>query len=143
MTAKEYLWKIQRLDSELETLISERNELEKAQTFLRSPQVDGDRVQTSPSGDPPWMGYIIKWDELTNRIGEKWDELIEERQKVIKLIYSLEDSRHIEILYKKYVEHKRFTRIAREIHYSVDRIWHLHGEALVAFQQVLADKGVV
>ena len=121
----------------------ERNELEKAQTFLRSPQIDGDRVQTSPSGDPPWMGYLIKWEELTMQIGEEWDRLIEKRHTTIKLIYSLEDSRLTEILYKRYVEFKRFDRIAREMHYSIDRIWHLHGEALTAFQQVLADLGVL
>ena len=143
MTAKEYLRQIRRLDRQLENLLRERNELERAQTFLRSPQINGDRVQTSPSGDPPWMGYLIKWEELTLKIGEEWDRLIERRHTTIKLIYSLEDSRLTEILYKRYVEFKRFDRIAREMHYSIDRIWHLHGEALTAFQQVLADLGVL
>ena len=143
MTAKEYLRQIRRLDRQLENLLRERNELERAQTFLRSPQINGDRVQTSPSGDPPWMGYLIKWEELTMKIGEEWDRLIEKRHTTIKLIYSLEDSRLTEILYKRYVEFKRFDRIAREMHYSLDRIWHLHGEALAEFQQVLADLGML
>ena len=137
MTAKEYLRQIRRLDRQLENLLRERNELERAQTYLRSPQIDGDRVQTSPSGDPPWMGYLIKWEELTMKIGEEWDRLIEKRHTTIKLIYSLEDSRLTEILYKRYVEFKRFDRIARELHYSPGYVLHLHGEALNAFQRLL------
>ncbi len=143
MTAKEYLSQIRRIDVHIDHLLKEREELERAQTFLRSPQIDGDRVQTSPSGDPPWMGYIIRWEELTNQIGEEWDRLIDRRHTTIKMLYCLNDSRYIELLYKRYVEFKHFKRIAREMHYSLDRIWHMHGEALTAFQQVLAVNGVV
>ena len=143
MTAKEYLRQLRRIDRQLELLFKEREELEQAQTFLRSPQIDGDRVQTSPSGDPPWMGYLIKWEEMTNRIGEEWDRLIEKRQTIVAQLSTLTDSRYSDLLYKRYVENKRWARIAREMHYSVDRILHLHGEALGVFQQYLAYKGVV
>ena len=143
MTAKEYLRQLRRIDRQLELLFKEREELERAQTYLRSPQIDGDRVQTSPSGDPPWMGYLIKWEEMTNRIGEEWDRLIEKRQTIVAQLSTLTDSRYSDLLYKRYVENKRWARIAREMHYSVDRILHLHGEALGVFQQYLAYKGVV
>ena len=89
------------------------------------------------------MGYIIKWEELTNQIGEEWDRLIEKRQTIVAQISTLTDSRYSDLLYKRYVENKRWERIAREMHYSVDRILHLHGEALGVFQQYLAYKGVV
>lgn len=143
MTAKEYLRQIRRIDVHIDHLLKERDELERAQTFLRSPQIDGDRVQTSPSGDPPWMGYIIKWEELTNQIGEEWDRLIEKRQTIVAQINTLTDARYSNLLYKRYVENKRWGRIAREMNYSVDRILHLHGEALGVFQQILAQEGVV
>lgn len=143
MTAKEYLRQLRKIDRQLELLFREREELEKAQTFMRSPQIDGDRVQTSPSGDPPWMGYLIKWEEMTNRIGEKWDELIDKKQLIISQINLLSDTRYMDILMKRYVEFKRFGKIAREMHYSESRILHLHGEALGVFQQILAQEGVV
>ena len=44
MTAKEYLRQIRRINQHLDSLIREREDLEKAQTFLRSPQIEGDRV---------------------------------------------------------------------------------------------------
>lgn len=143
MTAKEYLRQIRRINQHLESLIREREDLEKAQTFLRSPQIEGDRVQTSPSGDPPWMGYIYKWDELTQQIGDEWNELIEKRHTIISQINSMTDSRYVEILYKRYVEYKRFKRIAREMHYSEERVKHLHLEALLKFQHTIAQEGVL
>ena len=138
MTAKEYLRQIRQIDHQLANLLKERQELEKAQTFLRSPQIDGDRVQTSPSGDPPWMGYIIRWEELTLKIGETWDELIDKKQLIISQINLLTDTRYMDILMKRYVEFKRFGKIAREMHYSESRILHLHWEALCAFQHIIA-----
>lgn len=135
MTAKEYLRQIRRIDQHIDSLIREREDLEKAQTFLRSPQIEGDRVQTSPSGDPPWMGYIIKWEELTNRIGEEWDALIEKRGIIIAQINSLSDTRYIALLTKRYVEYKSFEKIAVEMNYTYDHIRRLHGWALEAFKQ--------
>lgn len=135
MTAKEYLRQLRRLDRQLELLFREREELERAQTFLRSPQIEGDRVQTSPSGDPPWMGYLIKWEEMTNRIGEKWNELIEQKKVIVSQINDLTDSRYIDLLTKRYVEYKSFEKIAVEMNYTYDHVRRLHGWALQAFKQ--------
>lgn len=137
MTAKEYLRQLRKIDRQLELLFKEREELEKAQTFMRSPQMDGDRVQTSPSGDPPWMGYLIKWEEMTARIGEKWDELIELKQTIIDQIGMLSDTRYIDILGKRYVEFKSFEMIAVEMGYSFEYTLRIHWEALKAFEHIM------
>lgn len=137
MTAKEYLRQLRRIDRQLELLFKEREELERAQTYLRSPQIDGERVQTSPSGDPPWMGYLIKWEEMSNRIGEKWDELIKKKATIIDQIGKLSDSRHIDILGKRYVEFKSFEMIAVEMGYSFEYTLRIHWEALKAFEHIM------
>lgn len=138
MTAKEYLRQLRKIDRQLELLFKEREELEKAQTFMRSPQMDGDRVQTSPNGDPPWMGYLIKWGEMTNRIGEKWDELIDRRGVILAQINSLSDTRYIDLLTKRYVEYKSFEKIAVEMNYTYDYVRRLHRWALQAFKQKMS-----
>lgn len=135
MTAKEYLRQIRRIDIHIDHLLKERDELERAQTFLRSPQIDGDRVQTSPSGDPPWMGYIIKWDALTERIGEEWDRLIDLKMRILTELHALDDMRYITILVKRYVEFKSWRKIAYEMNYSIDHVFRLHGEALKEFEK--------
>lgn len=140
MTAKEYLRQIRRMDRQLELLFKERTELEKAQIFMRSPSLDGSRVQTSPSGDPPWMNYLTKWDELTIRIGEQWDRLIEQKNIIANKIMSLPDERHIKLLELRYIDYKSFEEIAVEMGYSFDYVLKLHGRALVAFREVMDDK---
>lgn len=137
MTAKEYLRQLKRIDRQLENLLREREELEKAQTYMRSPQIDGDRVQTSPSGDPPWMGYLIKWEQITNRIGEKWDELNDLRETIINQINSLTDPRHIKILGMRYVTFKSFEQIAVDMGYSFEYTLRLHWEALKSFEDIM------
>lgn len=140
MTAKEYLRQIRRLDRQLELLFEKRTELEKAQIFMRSPRLDGSRVQTSPSGDPPWMNYLTKWDELTIRIGEQWDRLIEQKNIIADKIMSLPDERHIKLLELRYIDYKSFEEIAVEMGYSFDYVLKLHGRALVAFREVMDGK---
>jgi len=135
LTAKEYLRQIRRIDVHLDHLLKERDELERAQTYLRSPQIDGDRVQTSPSGDPPWMGYILKWEKLTEKIGAKWDELIELKMRILTELHELDDNRYVAILVKRYVEFKSWHKIAYEMNYSIDHVFRLHGEALRAFER--------
>ena len=137
MTAKEYLRQIRRIDQHIDSLIREREDLEKAQTFLRSPQIEGDRVQTSPSGDPPFMGYLLKWDKLTQQIGEEWDMLIELKHEAISRINSLKDSRHIDLLMRRYVRYESFEQIAVDMGYSFDYVLKIHGRALERFAEIM------
>ena len=141
MNVKKYLRQLGLIDRRLNSLIAEREELQRAQTFLRSPQIDGDRVQTSPSGDPPWMPYLIKWDELTEQIGEEWDKLIDLRRKIETQIHSLEDSRYVDVLTKRYVQFKKFEVISVEMNYSFEYVLKLHGRALEAFKEVIDEDG--
>lgn len=142
MTAKEYLRQLRVIERQLKELLKERDELERAQTYLRSPRMDGDWVQTSPTGDPPWMEYIIRMDELTLKIAAKFVELMEKKDVINDHINSL-DPRYAELLYKRYVEGKRFDKIAREMGYSIDHVLHLHGEALREIQHKITSRGVV
>lgn len=136
MTAKEYLRQLRRVDRQLELLFKERTELERAQTYMRSPQAEGDRVQTSPSGDPPWMGYLIKWEELTAKIGKEWDTLIDLKHIITDQIKHLPDERHIKLLGMRYVDYKSFEQIAVEMGYSFEYTLKLHGRALMAFTEM-------
>lgn len=134
---KAYLRQIRRIDIRLADIIRERDELVKAQTYMKSPQTEGDRVQTSPSGDPPWMAYLLKWEELINKMGEVWDELVEKKQEILGQIHRLEDSRYIDILIKRYVMFKSFEQIAVDMNYSYEHTLRLHGRALKQMGKML------
>ena len=90
-----------------------------------------------------YLRQLRRIDQHISSLMRERDELIEKRHIIITQINSLTDSRYVEILTKRYVEYKRFKRIAREMHYSEGRIKHLHGEALRAIQHTIALGGVV
>ena len=136
MDVKQYLRQLKTIDKRLQALERERRDLEKAQTFLRSPQIACDRVHTSPSGDPPWLAYIIKWEKLTEDIGETWDTLINKRRVITDQINKLNDARYIEILSCRYAYFESFERIAVEMNYSFEYVLKLHGRALDAFREI-------
>lgn len=141
MTAKEYLLQIRKIDRQLKALLRERKELDIARTYMQSPQIVGDRVQTSPSGDPPWMKYLIKWGELTEKIGERWDELICTKKDIEDQINTLDDDRYIDVLTKRYIELKSFEKISVEMHYEYGYTRKIHKRALDAFSQIMTQKG--
>lgn len=133
MTAKEYLRQLKRADEQLKSLIEARNEMERARTFMKSPQFGGTRVQTSPSGDPPWFPDLEKWDKATAKIDAKWDKVCELKQEVVDKINGLQDARHIKLLRLRYVMYMSLDDIADEMGYTGDYIRKLHGRALDAF----------
>lgn len=60
----------------------------------------------------------------------------QEQNKIISQIQSLEDSRYIEILYKRYVEFKSFELIAVELNYEYSWVTRIHNQALEEFEQM-------
>ncbi len=91
-----------------------------------------DRVQSTPvdklSAD---VGRIL---ELEEQIRARMMQYIEAKTRIIDEIQQLQEPRYIEILYKRYVEDKNLTIVAKEIPYEYTYACHLHGEALKAFE---------
>lgn len=130
---KEYLRQLERLNAKIE---HKRQEAEMLRTAMQSLSVkmDADRVQTS-HGDkmPENVAALI---DLEKEIETDTIVLISTRDKIINQIHSLPNCLYIKILYKRYVEYKRLEQIAVELHYSYDRIKHLHGDALQVFGKI-------
>lgn len=61
------------------------------------------------------------------------------RHKIIGEIQSLDRPEYMQVLYKRYVEEKRWEEIACEMGYSCDHIRHLHGYALRDFCKFMKD----
>ena len=61
------------------------------------------------------------------------------RHTIIGQIQQLDKPEYVQVLYKRYVEEKRWEEIAIEMGYSCDHIRHLHGYALREFCKFLKD----
>ena len=102
---------------------------------LSSPQYDGISVQGSK--DPDKFGALwAKIDAKERKISQAIDELADEKQRIMKQIDALEDERFVEILLRRYVHMEKLEDIAREMHYSYDRMRHMHGLALLDFDRM-------
>lgn len=134
MTAKEYLQQLQRLNTVIDQKIKELGDLRIMSTSVGGIDYSKDRVQTSPSNDAPFVKIINKMIELDEEINREIDFFVDEKHRIINQIQGLQNSKHIEILYKRYVEFKRLEVVAVEMNFTYQYIVELHGYALKEFQ---------
>lgn len=131
MTAKQYLLQLPKLELNINLLEAEIEERRTRLTSTSAPKL-GDKVQSSTSGDAFATAIAILADKDLQR-----QEMIITyevmRDKIVDQILELEDATQSKVLYERYVKRKRWDLIAEEMHFSIQRIFQIHGNALVNF----------
>lgn len=153
MTAKEYLWqiekwqqKIERIDNDctekIERLSQKIDKLYNQATGMKAITYDKDHVQGSPQNSLPEIIVLI--DEAskeyskaitTERLKAERDiaKLQQKIDHIVSQIEALDDHRFVEILKQRYLYGKRWEQIAVDMKYGFRHITRLHGQALAAF----------
>lgn len=153
MTAKEYLWqierwqqKIERIDNDCIDKIDRLNQriatLYNQATGMKAITYDKDRVQISPQNSLPEIIVLI--DEASREYTRaitterlKADRDIAKLQQkidfIVSQIESLDDHRFVEVLKHRYLYGKRWEQIAVDMKYAFRHVTRLHGQALAAF----------
>ena len=134
MTAKEYLKDLKRLDTMINQKIKELDDLKALREGVGGLDYSKDRVQTSMLGDASFVNSTLRIIELEQEINNEIDKFVDKKHTIINQIHTLNDSKHIEILHKRYVEFKSFELIAVEMSYTYQYIRELHGNALRKFE---------
>lgn len=134
MKAKDYLKRLKRLDTIIRQKQQEITDLRLTASSTGGFDYSKERVQSSPSGDAPFVRPVLKIIELEQQINAEIDRYVEEKHKIINEIQSLKNSDYINLLYKRYVEYKSLEQICVEMNFSYDYIKHLHGYALQCFE---------
>ncbi len=137
MKAKEYLQQLQRLDTVINQKIKELGDLRLKSQSTGSIDYSTERVQTSPSGDAPFVKLICRIIDLEAEINAEIDKFIDEKHKIINQIQSLKNSDYISLLFKRYVEFKKFEVIAVEMNFTYQYVLNMHGYALKEFEQLI------
>lgn len=133
MKAKEYLKQIEILDKCIEQKQIECDELKLRAESTCGIQY-GDKVQTSPKSDA-LEKKVVKCVQLEQEINEMINKFIDIKHKIINEIQGLSEVKHIDVLFKKYVQYKTLEQIAVEMNYSYPYVRELHGYALVDFER--------
>lgn len=134
MKAKEYLQQLQRLDTMINQKIKELGDLRLMSQSAGGIDYSKERVQSSPSGDAPFVKPVLRMIELEQEINAEIDRFVDEKHEIINQIQALQNPKHIDILYKHYVEFKRLEIVAVEMNFTYQYIVELHGTALKEFQ---------
>lgn len=134
MKAKEYLQQLQRLDTMINQKIKELGDLRLMSQSVGGIDYSEERVQSSPSGDAPFVKPVLRMIELEQEINAEIDRFVDEKHEIINQIQALQNPKHIDILYKHYVEFKRLEIVAVEMNFTYQYIVELHGTALKEFQ---------
>ena len=135
MTAKEYLQQLHKANVIINQRNQEKADLRVMLSSIGSFDYSKERVQTSLSAGAGYEKQIANLIDLENEIDQLIDEYINLKHKIIGEIHELQNSKHIEILYKRYVEEKRIERVALEMNYTFQYVVFLHGNALKEFSE--------
>ena len=136
MTPKEYLGQVRKLrlmieqrQKELDQLAEQKLGAVSGIDYSKIPVKGARRVGAS------FEQAAIKSLDLTAEIAGLISEYTGLKHKIIGEIQQLDKPEYMQVLYKRYVEDKRWEVIAVEMGYSCDHVRHLHGWALRDFEK--------
>jgi len=133
VTAKQYLNQIKRYTKNISRIERTIKEIRRTAGGAKAIDYTKDKVQTSPSNHTEDM--IIKAMELEDKLIVQKDMYQDAVALITNQINQLNNPLYAEILYQKYVELKSLEQIAVSINFSYPYVKHMHGWALVSFEQ--------
>ena len=104
MTAKNYLRQIKKADIRINNLISEKEQLATLAECAGAIPIS-EKVQSSPRADK-MENAIVKMVQVEIELGERIDDFVDIKRKIIRQIEEVGDERYYNILFKRNVELK-------------------------------------
>lgn len=145
MRAKKYLGQLKSIHNSMERRKTELEEIRELSTSIGSFDYSKDMVDTSKTSDALERKVLNIVDREFTYL-DAISSYLDKKNQIIAEIESLDDGsdekkNYTELLYKRYVEFKTLEMIACEMAFNYGYIKHLHGEALVYFDEtILAPK---
>ena len=133
--AKYLLQKISFFDAEINSLIREYESVKS--TLLKATDYSNEVVATTRQNTNEEK--LVKLADKSSDINLKIDELVDFKITMGSYIDQLEDERHRVILRERYINGLSFREISEILGYTERHLHRIHGEALLAFQNVLKD----
>ena len=132
MTAREYFKKLESISYKLKDREEQLETMKQRAMAPAGSGTDGERVQHTVEEDAVGRN-VRRYLKLEEEVSEIKERLECEKNKMIGKIHALDDWRYREVLFKRYVQFKRFKTIAKEMNYAEDYIRALHTKAMHQF----------
>ena len=140
MNAKTYLQQYKKLKYALENKRSMLAELRSAAISIGAVDYSKPAVVKSPNSEAGYAKLIERIEDLETKVYADLKRLYGLKYKMEQEIGLIEDAECYELLYKRYLECKRWELIAVEMNYSFDHVsGALHNRALKLFAKVLSE----
>jgi len=130
MDVKEYLQQAHLLDQRINFNLRRMQEMKSGLCGLRSPQLDAVKVQTSQTGDAPFVRGLMRVEEMQERINQETDLLVELRKQISEVIHSLPSENQQMLLLYRYVEKKTWVEIGNLLGAGKSTVKRWHSDAL-------------
>lgn len=134
-TAKEFLKGIKRLDAIINCKQAQIDELRTRAESVTVP-LKPDKIQSGSTGSQE--DILVRIVDLEWEVSAEIDKLIDEKDRAIKLICTLDDARHITLLRRHYVDGATWEQIAVDMVYSWRHVHRLHSDALQALERKMS-----
>lgn len=123
-SAQEYLSQVRLIDEQMRIIQSQISNIVElsGMSYDSQPGSQSDKSKTEK--------LAMRRLELLEKYEKKRNELIHTRYQITDMILTLRGQYQQEILFKRYVELKRWKRIAREMSLSERMVFNVHREAL-------------
>lgn len=141
MTAKTYLQQIKMLDIRIYDGLEELERLKALATKVTS-TMDGEVVSGSKNPDK-MTDVVYKIIKLQEKINRDVDKYVDIKQAATGLLAEVENPTHYKILHSRYVLYKTWEQIACEIGFTYQWVCQLHGVALLEFEKILKNSGLL
>ena len=139
MNAKEYLEQIESLTIRIEQMENRLECMRETAGGAAAIRYDKVNVQVTVQADAIERN-VLKLMEMEEKIFAEKTRLESMRNTITEQIQHLDDDRYVKILFKRYVELKKFHVIHVEMKYDYDYVRVLHGEALGYFEMIYRDQ---
>ena len=136
MSARELLESFKKLESELNQIRKQIEELRSSIDSIQAISYDKERVQTSGISNVV-ENFVIRSEKLIDMLIKKQEEVIENKQQIIDTINTLDDAKLIEVLHRRYIDLMSFNAIADSMNFSTVYIFKLHEKALKELEKKL------
>ena len=135
---KEYLKQIELIDNRINCKLEEVDKL-KALTTKITTTLKQDVVSSSGSQDR--LGdTVAKIVDFEAEIDHLIDELIDKKREISSIIERVTDPDQLKVLCKRYLLFEPWEQIAWELGYTYRHTTRIHGEALLAVQEIMKGK---
>ena len=134
MTAKEYLSEVQTLQTMIEQKQETIKQIWESITTVHGLQYDREKVQGGKQTDRIEES-VAKIVDLEKEAEADIVNLIHKKHEIITQIHALDNYRYIQLLFKRYIEFKKFQTVAEEMNLTDQYVKEMHPKALKAFEK--------